>query len=157
MEIKLIYIQSGKEEWAEKASSVYLKKINHYFPFKIDFIKTQSLPRSKKNEKIKLEKDLILKKISDKDYLIIFDENGKILPDSRRFSKDLESVFNLGKKNIVFLIGGSYGFDDQVKERSNKMISLSNLTMNHHVAKVVALEQIYRAICIQKNIPYHND
>ncbi len=157
MEIKLIYIQSGKEEWAEIASNLYLKKINHYYPFKIDVIKTKSLPRSKKNEKIKLEQDLILKKLSSKDYIIIFDENGKVYEGSRALSKNIENSFNLGKQRIVFLIGGSYGFSDDIKNRADQSISLSPLTMNHHVAKIMAMEQIYRSICIQKNIPYHND
>ena len=157
MEIKLIYIQSGKEEWAELASQLYKKKINHYYKFTIDLIKTKSLPRSKKNEKIKLEKDLIFKKISNTDYLVIFDENGKKFENSILFSKEIESVFNLGKQKIIFLIGGSYGFSNEIKERADKKISLSSLTMNHHVAKIAAMEQIYRSICIIKNIPYHNE
>jgi len=157
LNIKLIYIQSGKEGWAELASEVYLKKINYYYNFKIEAIKTKSLPRSKKNEKIKLEKDLILKKIDKKDFLIIFDENGKKFENSTMFSKNLEQIFNLGKQSVVFLIGGSYGFADEIKSIANQKISLSNLTMNHHVAKIMTMEQIYRSICIQKNIPYHNE
>ena len=95
--------------------------------------------------------------LSKNDFVMIFDENGKSYDDSIQFSKKLNSVFNLGKQNIVFIIGGSYGFSDEIKLLANEKFSLSNLTMNHHVAKLVAMEQIYRAICIQKNIPYHNE
>ncbi len=157
LQLKLLYIQSGNEKWATVATELYFKKLNQYYPFKIQAIKTKSLPRSKKNEKIKLESSLILKRIEKEDYVIIFDEKGNNFSSSIVFSEKFQNIIDLNKRSVVFVIGGSYGFLSDVKSRADYSISLGKLTYNHHVARVVALEQIYRAICIQKKIPYHNE
>ena len=153
---KLIYLKSSKEEWLEKAQAVYVNKLSHFVNFEIQEIKTKSLSRSNKLEKIKHEKDLILNKLSKGDYLVALDEAGKTFDSSRAFSKKLDKLLYDNQK-IVFLIGGSYGLHSEIKERANLLISLSKLTMSHHVAQVSFLEQLYRAFSIMKGLPYHND
>jgi 23S rRNA (pseudouridine1915-N3)-methyltransferase len=69
----------------------------------------------------------------------------------------LENWLNKGRSRIVFVVGGAFGFDDRLRTRADEVISLSNFVLNHHVAEAVALEQVYRAISINKNLPYHNE
>lgn len=94
--------------------------------------------------------------IKETDEVILFDERGKSY-DSRGFSKELERKLGGGKKRIVFIIGGAYGVDDRIRAVAKSQICMSSFVLNHLVAQTVALEQIYRALCIYKNIPYHND
>jgi len=156
-EIKLIYIQSGKEEWSELAQFVYSKKLSHFFSkFEIKKLKTSSSSRDKKEEKIRYESQKILKLIHDKDYVVVLDEKGLALSDSIHFSKKINSILELQKQNIIFIIGGAFGLSDEVKQRANSKIRLSDLTMSHHVAQVVLLEQIYRSMMIINKTPYHN-
>ncbi len=157
MELKFVHIQSGKEDWAQKSASLYEKKIGHHYPFQIITLKGRPLPREKKNIKIKNESELVLKMLDPKDWFILFDEQGTELKSSIDFSKKLSHFLQSGKKRIVFLIGGAFGVSEDVKERADMKISLTSLTMNHHIAMTMALEQIYRSICIEKKIPYHNE
>ena len=156
MNIKFFYFQSNKEDWCTLAQSVYKKKITPFYPFEFKIIKSVNLKRSQRLEKVKKEETLLLKNLNKDDYLVLFDENGKKYGTSEQFAEGVQRVIELNKKSIVFLIGGSFGVSELVKERANLKINLSTLTMNHHVALVVALEQIYRSLCIMKNIPYHN-
>ena len=89
--------------------------------------------------------------------MILFDERGKLHKNSRDFSAAIVKAIESGRQRIVFVIGGPYGFSQKAKDRADLLLSLSPLTLNHHVAKVTALEQVYRALTIWKNIKYHND
>ena len=155
MKIELIYIQSGRESWVEEAEDLYAKKIKNFIEFKIHGLKSSKDNREHIQKKIKNEEEKFLKQIQPSDFVIIFDEKAKCPENSIKFSerlvKELES-----HKRIKILIGGAFGFGPEIKSRANLKISLSNLTFNHHVAKVTILEQIYRALTIAKGLPYHN-
>jgi 23S rRNA (pseudouridine1915-N3)-methyltransferase len=112
--------------------------------------------RSSAEYRKKADTELLLKKITSDDYIVLFDEKGETL-DSKAFSQKLNQVLLSGKKRIVWIIGGAYGVDDRVKARANLKISFSKMVMNHLVAQTVALEQIYRGFAILKNLPYHNE
>ena len=157
MKIVFYYLQGSKEPWAEMASSLLSKKIGYMVPFELLPLKSKSLSRDQEAAKKNQEEQKILTALTKDDFVILFDEKGQLHKESRSFSNAIVKAMEAGKMRVVFLIGGPYGFSEAVRSRSNLLLSLSPLTMNHHVAKVTALEQIYRALTIWKNIKYHND
>ena len=98
----------------------------------------------------------VLEKLKSDDCLILLDENGKHYT-SVDFSKFLEQKMQASHKRIVFLIGGAFGFSEEIYQRANYQLSLSKMTFSHQMIRVFALEQIYRAMTIMKNEPYHNN
>ena len=103
-------------------------------------------------EKTKYE---ILSKISQTDQLILLDENGKIF-SSVSFAEELQKKMNSGTKTLVFVIGGPYGFSDEVYKKANGKISLSLMTFSHQMVRLFFIEQLYRGFTILKNEPYHH-
>ncbi len=155
MKTVLFDFKTSKEAWFDEASLVYYKKINAYCEFEIVHLKTLKQSRDDLSAKKKFEEDELFKKLSADDFVILFDEMGRDLT-SIEFSKHLEKIETSGKKRIVFIIGGAYGVSENIKMKANLKISLSKFVMNHLVAEVVVLEQIYRAHTITNRIPYHN-
>ena len=155
MKTSFLYIETQKEDWALDAQSIYLEKIKRFGEFEIIKIKSPAVARDNKAHKIEEESKLILSKIKPEDYLFLFDEDGKSF-DSVEFAKNLQRAQEVSSRRIVFLIGGAFGVSEEVKKRANQKIALSKMVMNHHVALVMALEQIYRSQTIIKGIPYHN-
>lgn len=150
MKLQLIYI--GQET---EADAVYTKKISNYIGFEIRRLKSKKLDRDSSDAKREFESADILKAIGRDDFVIVCDEAGDEM-NSVEFSKKLTRQIESGSKKIVVVIGGAFGINDAVKARANFKFSLSKLTFNHEVARLVVLEQLYRALCIWKNIPYHN-
>lgn len=155
MKIYLLDFHTASEEWSERACSLYEKKIKALCDFEIKSIKPSKGTRADKESRLKDEGQAIERIILSNDYLIVFDEKGKT-PDSLQFSKEIQKILSSGKQRAYFLIGGPFGVHADIKKRAQNIISLSSMTMNHLVAKTVALEQIYRALAIIKNLPYHN-
>jgi len=155
MKIVFLYLESQKEDWALEAQSLYTEKIKRFSEFEIIKIKSPSIARDNKTHKVEEESKLVLSKLKSDDYLLLFDENGKLF-DSIEFAQNFKRVQEANPKRIVFLIGGAFGVSEEIKKRANQKLSLSKMVMNHHVALSVALEQIYRTLTILKGIPYHN-
>ena len=147
--------KSAKESWFEDVKNIYLKKINHFIDFDIQHLKTIQVDRAQAAQKIKYEESILLEKLKDDDYIIVFDENGKDF-DSIKFAEMLQKAQASGKKRGVFLIGGAFGLSLVIKKKAQVTVSLSSLVMNHLIAETVILEQIYRAHTILNRIPYHN-
>jgi 23S rRNA (pseudouridine1915-N3)-methyltransferase len=156
VEIVLLSVQSGKEEWAQTATETYQEKIAHHIKFQDVVIKSKKLERDESTRKRQEESASLLNAIKESDFVILCDEDGKSF-ESLEFSKKLRDIFDRGSKRVVFVIGGAFGVDDTVKKRSNLTVSLSKMTMNHMVAKTFLLEQLYRAMMIWKGKPYHNE
>ncbi len=133
----------------------FLQKINHLQNLQIAAITDSKIARVDQAKKKQLESEKILASLADTDYLILFDENGKT-QSSREFAKFLEKT-QVSSAAAVFLIGGPFGVNDEVKKRAQIKIRLSDFVLNHELALAVALEQIYRGLAILKNLPYHND
>lgn len=155
MKIELVYFSTQKENWSETATKLYLEKIAYFAKVSIVELKSEKKSRAQNFEKKNSESKTLLDYISVDDFVILFDENGKSL-NSIEFSKQIERVLLTGKKRCLFIIGGAFGVSEEIKKRSNLTICLSSFVLNHHVAKVVALEQLYRAFTIAKGLPYHN-
>jgi len=138
--MRIICIGSLKDKFSILEKD-YIKKINKFTKFEIIELKESS--GNSKEEIIKKEEKLIIPKL--KNNIIILSEEGKNI-SSREFSE-------LIKENITFVIGSSYGLSENVKKQG-KLISLSKMTFNHQLARIILLEQIYRSYCIIKNLPY---
>lgn len=157
MTLVLYYLKGKAETWAEDASNEFVKKISNYFNIERIALKSKASDREKKEDKINAEAKVILNVIKENDLLILFDEKGKLFKSSKEFSDEFLRQLSFKKSRMVFIIGGPYGFSNDVRKRAQAMWSLSGLTFNHHIAQVTALEQIYRALTIWKGVPYHNE
>ncbi|WP_010522255.1 23S rRNA (pseudouridine(1915)-N(3))-methyltransferase RlmH [Aquimarina agarivorans] len=134
----------------------YKKRLSFYIKFNFEIIpdlkKVKNLSEAQQKDK---EGELILKKITTADTLILLDENGKQY-NSIDFSKHLQKHMNSGIKNLFFVIGGPYGFNEKVYYRANGKISLSKMTFSHQMVRLFFIEQLYRGFTILKNEPYHH-
>lgn len=156
MTIKLITI--GKTDNKQLTSLIddYIKRLSYYIKFSLDIIpdikNSKNLSEVQQKQK---EGELILKKISTTDTLILLDENGKQF-DSVDFSSYLQKHMNSGIKQLVFVIGGPYGFSEAVYKKSNGKLSLSKMTFSHQMIRLFFIEQLYRGFTILRNEPYHH-
>jgi 23S rRNA (pseudouridine1915-N3)-methyltransferase len=157
MKLALLYVSGQREAYADSAEETYLAKIRAMLPFECVAVKAQAGARAQSHEKRRAESEKVLAALKSDDFVIAFAENGKLAKDSREFSRWLVRAIESGKKRVVFVIGGAYGLDDTVTGRAEQTWSLSPLTMNHLVARIMAMEQIYRGLAIWRNLPYHND
>jgi len=156
MTIKLITI--GKTDNKQLTSLIddYIKRLGYYIKLSLDIIpdikNSKNLSEVQQKQK---EGELILKKISTTDTLILLDENGKQF-DSVDFSSYLQKHMNSGIKQLVFVIGGPYGFSEDVYKKSNGKLSLSKMTFSHQMIRLFFIEQLYRGFTILRNEPYHH-
>ncbi|NVK63627.1 MAG: 23S rRNA (pseudouridine(1915)-N(3))-methyltransferase RlmH [Flavobacteriales bacterium] len=156
MKIQLICVGKTERPYLKEGESEYLKRLKHYCNF--EKIEIPELKNAKKlrEDQIKVEEGkLILAKVDSSAQLILLDENGKSF-SSVGFSKYLQKKFNQGGKSLVFVVGGAYGFSDEVYARSNGKISLSEMTFSHQMVRLFFIEQVYRALTILKGEPYHH-
>jgi len=113
--------------------------------------------KSLSKDQIKTEEGkLLLQKLNNIDFVVLLDERGKE-HRSVEFADWLQNVFNQGPKQIVFVVGGPYGFSDEVYDRANAKLALSKMTFSHQMIRVFFVEQLYRGFSILKNEPYHHE
>jgi len=157
MKIKLLVIGKTDNKELLQLIQVYQNRLKHYIKFELEIIpdikKVKNL--SENQQKIK-EGELILKRLQSTDELILLDEKGKEFR-SIEFSKYLQKKMNSGIKQLVFVIGGPYGFSEEVYKKSKGKISLSKMTFSHQMVRLFMVEQVYRAFTIIKNEPYHHE
>lgn len=149
--IKVITVGNIKEKYLKDAIEEYTKRINKYDKIEIIEVKDEGMVEPVKA--INLEAEKIKKHINPKDYIITMDINGKQIT-SEEFSNKIDSIY-LETSNIIFIIGGSYGLSDEIKQMSNYRLSFSKMTFPHQLFRVILLEQIYRAFKISHNESYH--
>ena len=156
MQIKLIAIGKTDDKQLQQLIEQYQKRLKHYIKFDLDIIpdikNVKNLSEKEQKEK---EGNLILKRISPTDVLILLDENGKQF-SSVDFSTYLQKKMNAGIKQLVFVIGGPYGFSETIYQKAQGKISLSKMTFSHQMIRLFIVEQIYRGFTILKNEPYHH-
>lgn len=157
MKIKLICVGKTVKPYLIAGEDEYLKRLGHYCATEKIEIPEIRNAKNLSREQIKTDEGkLILSHVKAGDLLILLDENGTSF-NSVGFSDYLQKKFNLGGKAIVFVVGGAYGFSDEVYAQSNAKISLSTMTFSHQMVRVFFLEQIYRAFTILKGEPYHHE
>ncbi len=157
MKIKLLAIGKTDDKNLQTLIETYQNRLKHYINFELEVIpdikNAKNLSEPEQKEK---EGELILKKLIPTDVLILLDEKGKEYR-SVDFSKYLQKKMNSGIKQLVFVIGGPYGFSEEVYKKSTGKISLSKMTFSHQMIRLFVVEQIYRAFTILKNEPYHHE
>lgn len=157
MQIKLIAIGKTDHPAIQKLVEEYSSRLGFYIRFELEIIpdlkNTKSLSELLQKEK---EGELILKKIQPSDELILLDERGKTF-SSIEFSEFLQKKMNSGLKQLVLVIGGPYGFSDEIYFRANGKVSLSKMTFSHQMIRPFLIEQVYRAFTILRNEPYHHE
>ena len=156
MTIKLLAIGKTDSKPLQQLISEYEKRLKHYVKFEIDVIadikNSKNLSEAQQKEK---EGELILKRLSPTDILVLLDENGKQF-SSINFSSYLQKKMNAGIKQLVLVIGGPYGFSENVYQKAESKISLSKMTFSHQMVRLFTIEQVYRAFTILRNEPYHH-
>lgn len=155
--MKITLLQTGKThfKFVDAGFDEFEKRLKHYCKFSHTVLelparlKTNDVELAKKNEG-----QLILKKLNPTDYVILLDENGTTY-NSIKFANMLQKML-IQHANIVFVIGGAYGFSDEVYQRGNAKLSLSEMTFSHQLIRLIFIEQLYRAFTIIKGEPYHH-
>ncbi len=157
--MRTILMSVGKTDDAlfTQIIEAYKSKLKFYLPFDTEIIPDVKISKkiSEKEQKL-IEGKVIMKYIKDSDYVVLLDDKGKQLT-SVGFSKYIEKKTYSVPKRLVFLIGGPYGFSDEVYSRSNEKLSLSKMTYTHQMVRLVFVEQLYRAMTILNNEPYHHE
>ncbi len=156
MQIQLIAIGKTDNKNLKGLIDDYQNRLRHYIKFSFDIIpdikNAKHLSEAQQKDK---EADAILAKIETSDVIILLDENGKQM-NSVAFSNYLQKHMNSGIKNLVFVIGGPYGFADAIYKRANGKIGLSQMTFSHQMVRLFFVEQLYRGFTILKNEKYHH-
>lgn len=157
MKITLLVIGKTDASYFTQAISEYVNRLGHYIPFDIEVIpdlkntKTLSVEQQKTKEG-----ELILKTLQSSDYLVLLDDKGKEYT-SMQFANYIEKKTHTVSKRLVFLIGGPYGFSQEIYDRANEKLTLSRMTFSHQMIRLIFVEQLYRAMTILNNEPYHHE
>ena len=156
MKITLLTVGKTDKDWVKQGMDIYISRLKHYIPFSVIEIPELKNVSALTKEQIKTrEGELILKNIKPNDEVILLDERGDFFT-SEDWARHLEKKIVYTGKDIVFVIGGAYGFSKEVYKRANGMLSLSKMTFSHQIIRVIFLEQLYRAFTIMKGEPYHH-
>ena len=157
MKILLLVIGKTDEKYLLEGMSKYRDRLKHYIGFNYEEIPDIKNRKSlSEAQQKKQEADLILAKLKVGDKLVLLDEKGKDYR-SLEFAKYFQQQMNSGIKRLVFVVGGPYGFDTSVYEKSQGKLSLSKMTFSHQMIRLFMVEQVYRAMTILKNEPYHHE
>ena len=157
MKIKLLQIGKTNERYLQQGIEEYEKRIKAFVPFVQEVLPhLKNASSLNANEVKEREGQMILAKLKPDDYLILLDERGKEM-NSREFAGFMQKNMNAGMKQVVFLVGGAFGFSDEVYLRANQKLSLSKMTYSHQLIRLIFTEQLYRSFTIINNHPYHND
>lgn len=157
MKIKLILIGKTDNDYLKTGVEEYVKRLTHYIGFEMivvpDLKNTKKLSIQQQKQK---EGELITKHIQPGDHVVLLDENGKEF-SSPEFAAFIEKQSLNGLKTLVFVVGGPYGFSEELYKIGNRKIALSRMTFSHQMVRLIFLEQLYRAMTIIKGEPYHHN
>jgi 23S rRNA (pseudouridine1915-N3)-methyltransferase len=156
MKIKLLVVGKTSNSHLSSLINDYSKRINHYMKFEIIMINNVKLKKINPLELKKIEGNSLLKKINKKDLVFLLDEKGNSY-SSIQFSELIEKKTITKSKDLIFVIGGAYGFSSDLYDRCNSKISFSKMTTSHQLIRLFVAEQLYRAFTIINNNPYHNN
>jgi len=157
--MKIALVQTGKttDKDVSGIADLYLSRIRKYVSFDIitlsDIKNSGNLPVPEQKKK---EGEKIIRSVSNDDYVVLLDEKGKEFR-TVEFSRWIEKTFMISSKRVVFVIGGAWGFSEEVYNRADLLISLSKMTFPHQLVRLLFLEQLYRVFTIIKGEPYHHE
>jgi 23S rRNA (pseudouridine1915-N3)-methyltransferase len=157
MKIQLIVINKITQNFVQQGLDEFCARLKHYIPFELEVI-----PDIKNAKKLSFEQqkekegDLILQSFQAGDYIVLLDERGKEFT-SIEFAKYIEKKMYTVSKRLVFVIGGAYGFSPEIYEVAHEKISMSKMTFPHQLIRLIFAEQLYRAMTLLHNEPYHHE
>jgi 23S rRNA (pseudouridine1915-N3)-methyltransferase len=157
--VKLLLLTVGKTD--DRSLEVLLddfsRRVNRYVPFDLEAIPDIRSKGKHPTEVIRQREGAeVLRRLQPTDTIWLLDEKGREYT-SRGFANHLQKCMNAGPRRLVLVIGGAYGHGQELRSRSHELISLSKMTFNHQVVRLMAVEQLYRAFSILRGDPYHND
>ena len=156
MKTELWAIGKTNERYLEDGMELYRKRLGHYLKFGMEIIPDIKKAGKLNPEQLKgREGEAVLQRLKPGDFLVLLDESGKQFT-SESFAEFLSHKLQLSYKRIIFLIGGAYGFSPELYTRADSKLSLSRMTFSHQMVRLFFLEQLYRAMTILNNEPYHN-
>ncbi len=157
MKITLLAIGKTNAKYLQEGIDQYTKRLSHYIPFELkilpDVKTTKALTSDKQKE---MEGEMFMSAIQQGDWVTLLDERGKEFT-SRDFASYIDKKMITIPKNLIFIIGGPYGFSKAMYDRANEKLSLSKMTFSHEMIRLFFVEQIYRVMTILKGEPYHHD
>ncbi|MXV52717.1 23S rRNA (pseudouridine(1915)-N(3))-methyltransferase RlmH [Pedobacter sp. HMF7647] len=157
MKITLLTVGKTEDKYLVEGMEKYIKRLKHYINFKLvelpELKQTKNLSEDQQKAK---EAELIFKHLNNTDHLILLDERGEEY-SSVQFSGFLNKKMIASVQQLVFVIGGPYGFDVTLHQRANNKLSLSKMTFSHQMVRLFFIEQVYRALTILKGEPYHHE
>ena len=157
MKISLVVIGKTDAAYFVDAINEYKNRLVHYIPFEMEVIPDiKNVKNLREDQQKEKEGELILKTLQPGDYLVLLDEHGKSFT-SMEFATYIERKMHVVPKRLVFVIGGPYGFSKAVYKAASEKISLSKMTFSHQMIRLIFVEQIYRAMTILNNEPYHHE
>ncbi|MDD2512831.1 MAG: 23S rRNA (pseudouridine(1915)-N(3))-methyltransferase RlmH [Proteiniphilum sp.] len=157
--MKVILLSVGKTDHPLLSQIIedYRKKVNHYIPFEMKMVPDlKNRKNLSEKEQKREEAALILKMLLPSDQVVLLDDKGKQYR-STEFARYLEKKRHTVARQLVFIAGGPYGFAQEIYDRSREMISLSKMTFTHQMVRLIFAEQLYRAMTILHNEPYHHE
>ncbi len=157
MKIKLLTVGSTPKNYLQEGEQLFEKRLLNYTSFEKIEIPDLKNAKSLSKDQIKHEEGkLILQKISNTDFVVLLDERGKEFR-SVDFADWMQQIMNQGPKQVIFVVGGPYGFSDEVYNRAQRKLSLSQMTFSHQMIRLFFMEQLYRVFTILRNEPYHHE
>jgi len=157
MKIQLWSVGKGHESYVKEGIEDFTKRISKYYPVEWKILApAKQTPKSVEADIKKSEAQTILNALQKEDYLVLLDEKGKEIT-SPKVANLIETRANNSIRNLIFLIGGAFGVDEQIKARANFTWSLSPLVFPHQLVRLMLCEQVYRACTIIRNEKYHHE
>lgn len=157
MNIKLVVVGKTEEKYLRDGIEIFEKRLKFYIPYEMVIIPSLKDTKNLSPQMVKdKEGELILKQVAKADKVVLFDEKGKEFR-SMEYADFLQKNMNSGIKTLAFVVGGAFGFSDEVYNKADLKIAMSKMTFSHQMIRLMIVEQIYRAFTILKNEPYHNE
>lgn len=157
MKIELAVIGKTSIGYLKQGIDEYIKRLKHYVPFEIKYIDDiKNTKNISEDQQKRTEGTKILSLLDKSDFVVLLDEHGKEYT-SMQYSSYIQKRMLSGAKKVVFVIGGPYGFSQEVYDRANDKISFSKMTFNHEMIRLIFTEQLYRAYTIINHEPYHHE
>ena len=157
MNIRLLTVGKTDIPWVKEGLDLYVSQLSHYVPFRLEEIpqlkNVSALSQAAIRER---EGELVLKALKPSDEVILLDEHGREFR-SLEFADYIGTRLSRGGRDLVFVIGGAYGFSEAVRSRADGSVSLSKMTFSHQMVRTIFAEQLYRAFTILKHEPYHHE
>lgn len=157
MNIKLVVVGKTEEKYLREGIDIFEKRLKFYIPYEMVIIPSLKDTKNLSPQMVKdREGELILKQVAKADKVVLFDEKGKEFR-SMEYADFLQKNMNSGIKTLAFVVGGAFGFSDEVYNKADLKIAMSKMTFSHQMIRLMIVEQVYRAFTILKNEPYHNE